>query len=418
MLNRKERRVFLPVVEESPLLKNSRQERAAILLKGIWFIIAGVLLLGHTPALAEPYLRVCKNGVVYYYFINQEHSQPRKAGMNTLEPRGEAWIQVPSQRHKLATGLIRAGSQVKSEAISALSAPALMPVMPETAEKLQVDKPSDAKRMIFTGSDYLIRLLTRLGCLALPTYAGLQQAGRHEDIPAVQAPKIVFPEGRKNLGKSTQEQIAALGRAQQGSACFKESGFLGYRFPVAGPFSFRDTWGESRSGERIHRAVDIFAPEGSEVYAITTGVIDTLATIQEAGITLFLRGQDGKGYGYMHLQGYAAGIAEGKVVRTGDLIGYVGRTGIQTSAAHLHFQVYADRRFCKDELLNPYAFLVQLCHGIGVTDLYQHKIARLEDPEIRVKGIKVYRRFNSGTLREGVGQYSVKDSSVLVITNF
>ena len=187
---------------------------------------------------------------------------------------------------------------------------------------------------------------------------------------------------------------------------------------MAGPFSFRDTWGESRSGGRIHRAVDIFAPEGSEVYAITTGVIDTLATIKEAGITLFLRGQDGKGYGYMHLQGYAAGLVEGKVVRTGELIGYVGRTGTQTSAAHLHLQVYADHRLCKDELLNPYGFLVQLCHGIGVTDLYQHKIARLEDPEIRVNGIQVSRRPSSAALRGRLGQFSVKDSSVLVIKNF
>jgi murein DD-endopeptidase MepM/ murein hydrolase activator NlpD len=205
---------------------------------------------------------------------------------------------------------------------------------------------------------------------------------------------------------------------QQGSACFKESGSLDYGFPVAGPFSFRDTWAESRSGGRIHRAVDIFAPEGSEVYAITTGVVDTLATLGEAGITLFLRGQDGKGYGYMHLQGYAAGLVEGKVVRTGELLGYVGRTGIQTSAAHLHFQVYADHRLCKDELLNPYGFLVQLCHGIGVTDLYQPKMARLEDPERRVSAIKVYRRPNFAAQRGRVGQFSVKDSSVVVINNF
>ena len=120
----------------------------------------------------------------------------------------------------------------------------------------------------------------------------------------------------------------------------------------------------------------------------------------------------------MHLQGYAPGLVEGKVVRTGELIGYVGRTGMQTSAAHLHLQVYADQRFCKDELLNPYGFLVQLCHGIGVTDLYQPKIARLEVPETRVKGIQVYRRPKSGALRAGVGQFSVRDSSITVIKNF
>ncbi len=391
-------------------------------LKGVWFIIAGFLLLGHTPALAEPYLRVCKNGVVYYYFNSRDPAQPRQSGTNTPKPRGEVWIQVPSPRPNLppaaAKAPLRGEANANPEAATPLGAPALLPLMPGTAENSPIVNPYDTKSMILAGTDYLIGLLTKLGGrypVALPMYAGLQRVGRHTDVPAVQAPQIVVPEGWKNLLKYTQEQPAELSRVQQ--ACFNESDSLGYSFPVAGPFSFRDTWGESRSGGRHHRAVDIIAPEGSEVYAITTGVIDTLATLPEAGITLLLRGQDGKGYGYMHLQGYAPGLVAGKVVRTGELIGYVGRTGIQASAAHLHFQVYADHRLGKDELLNPYGFLVQLCHGIGVTDLYQPKMARLEEPEIRVTKIKVYRRPNSAA-RGRVGQLSVKDSSVLVIKNF
>jgi murein DD-endopeptidase MepM/ murein hydrolase activator NlpD len=108
----------------------------------------------------------------------------------------------------------------------------------------------------------------------------------------------------------------------------------------------------------------------------------------------------------------------GKVVQTGELIGYVGRTGTLTSPAHLHLQVYVDQRFCKDDLLNPYGFLVQLCRGVGVTDLDQPKIARLEAPGIRANGIQVYRRPKSAAQRGGVGQFSVKDSSITVINNF
>ena len=293
--------------------------------------------------------------------------------------------------------------------------------MPGTVEALPAVNPSAAQSRVLPGTDYLLGLLTKLGCrspLALPASAGLLPVARHQEAPAVQAPQIEVPKGWKNLLKQAQGQPAELWQALPGSVCFTGSGPLRYCFPVAGPFSFRDTWGEPRSGGRLHRAVDIFAPEGSAVFAITTGVVDSLATLPEAGITLFLRGQDGKGYGYMHLQGYAPGLAAGQVVRTGELLGYVGRTGIQTSAAHLHLQVYADQRFGKDELLNPYGFLVQLCHGIGVTDLYQPKIARLEVPESRVKGIQVSRRPKSGALRAGVGQFSVKDSSITVIKNF
>ena len=84
-----------------------------------------------------------------------------------------------------------------------------------------------------------------------------------------------------------------------------DSNPLSYCFPVAPPYSFRDTWGDWRSGGRFHHAVDIVAADGTPVYAITSGVIHTLATWDSAGISLMLRGQDGRVYGYMHLQGYA-----------------------------------------------------------------------------------------------------------------
>ena len=53
-------------------MQNSGPKRVSGLFKSVWFLIAGLLLLGHTPGLAEPYLRVSKNGVVYYHFNSKD----------------------------------------------------------------------------------------------------------------------------------------------------------------------------------------------------------------------------------------------------------------------------------------------------------------------------------------------------------
>lgn len=343
-----------------------------MLRQGVWFIIAGVLLLGHTSALAESYLRVRnKNGVICYYFNSRESSTSRQAGRNTT-----GWRHLPP---------LPALRPAPGEPETLTQGPSSSQKLAVKTADHQAVNPADTKAYIGAGARYLVSMLTKLGYRCppalpvsqpvAPRLKGLQQA------PSLPELAVTSPAGSDAFRQYPRVSSAVRGPGRRGLLAGNQQY---YCFPVCSPFSFRNSWSDYRRGGRRHHAVDIFAREGTPVYAVTSGVIDTLVTWPRAGITLLLQGQDGRLYGYMHLLGYAPGIVEGKGVRVGELLGYVGRTGVWRSPAHLHFQVYADHRQDKHNLVNPYFLLVQLCHGIGVTDLYRHGIARTEDQTIKV----------------------------------
>ncbi|PKP31609.1 MAG: metalloendopeptidase [Bacteroidetes bacterium HGW-Bacteroidetes-16] len=91
---------------------------------------------------------------------------------------------------------------------------------------------------------------------------------------------------------------------------------------------------------RPHHGVDYAAAEGTPVYSVGDGTIVKRA-YQKLGGGNYLTIRHNGTYSttYMHLKGYAKGIAVGKHVRQGELIGYVGRTGLATGA-HLDFRFY------------------------------------------------------------------------------
>ncbi|MFW6389087.1 MAG: M23 family metallopeptidase, partial [Marinilabiliaceae bacterium] len=95
---------------------------------------------------------------------------------------------------------------------------------------------------------------------------------------------------------------------------------------------------------RPHHGVDYAARSGTPVYALGDGLVTH-------------RGWDSKGGGnyvkirhnsvyrtvYMHLSGFAKGLRKGMKVKQGDLIGYVGQTGLATGP-HLDFRVYKNNK--------------------------------------------------------------------------
>lgn len=134
--------------------------------------------------------------------------------------------------------------------------------------------------------------------------------------------------------------------------------------PVAGvkAGALADHFDDARGG-RTHHAIDIAAPRGTPVLAAVDGTIRKLYLSNAGGITIYEADPTNRWiYYYAHLDGYAPGLAEGKSVRRGDVIGFVGTTGnAPPNAPHLHFAIErlpAGGEWWKGEPVNPYPILV------------------------------------------------------------
>ena len=89
--------------------------------------------------------------------------------------------------------------------------------------------------------------------------------------------------------------------------------------------------------KKLHTGIDFSAPTGTPVYATADGVIDRVR-VRFSGYGKFIEIDHGFGYRtrYAHLHEF--NVKEGQKVKRGELIAYVGNTGMST-ASHLHYEV-------------------------------------------------------------------------------
>jgi len=147
-----------------------------------------------------------------------------------------------------------------------------------------------------------------------------------------------------------------------------------------------------------HEGVDLAAPLGTPVVAMANGVVNFTET-PLGGMTIFLNGDDGRVYVYMHLgerEGYS-----GMRVKVGDVIGRVGMTG-HTTGPHLHFEVRVNGRpvdpmpFIKG-VVAPEELLyreIDVNKTINWITGYLHSSSLLATPENINTLISVGRQFN------------------------
>ena len=141
-------------------------------------------------------------------------------------------------------------------------------------------------------------------------------------------------------------------------------------FPVLGAASYTDDFGDAR-GQGSHEGIDMMAPRRTLVLAAEAGTVEFHTTSARAGCMLYLDGNSGTQYLYIHLnndltdgndnQGrcvpgvaYAKGLEDGAKVAAGEVIAYVGDSGDADGInPHLHFEVHPNG----GAAANPYAHL-------------------------------------------------------------
>jgi murein DD-endopeptidase MepM/ murein hydrolase activator NlpD len=114
-----------------------------------------------------------------------------------------------------------------------------------------------------------------------------------------------------------------------------------FQVPLRGEVSVTSPFGGRRSynggpATSYHGGIDFGADEGTPVYAAATGRVALAEPLQVRGNVVILDHGMGVYTGYWHLSRIAA--QAGQTVLAGDLIGYVGSTGLST-ASHLHWEL-------------------------------------------------------------------------------
>ena len=131
---------------------------------------------------------------------------------------------------------------------------------------------------------------------------------------------------------------------------FDEEGESARKFLLRRPVTqgtFRSGFGRRRHPilgyTRAHNGVDWSAPRGTPIMAAADGVIEEAQWRSGYGRWIKIRHANGYETGYAHQTNFARGIAPGVRVRQGQVIGYVGSTGLSTGP-HLHFEVFVNGR--------------------------------------------------------------------------
>ena len=122
---------------------------------------------------------------------------------------------------------------------------------------------------------------------------------------------------------------------------------------------------------KMHKGVDFAAPTGTPIFAAGDGVVEKKYRSKSYGNYIRIRHNDTFKTAYAHMHRFAKGMGEGKRVKQGQVIGYVGSTG-RSTGPHLHYEVHK-----KGKQVNPRSVNLPIGDRLKGTDLANFKNAVL-----------------------------------------
>lgn len=158
-------------------------------------------------------------------------------------------------------------------------------------------------------------------------FASLTVGGETKKYYRFQTPDDSVVDYYDETGKSAKKFLV---RKPVNNAIMR-SGFGGRRHPILGYV-------------KMHTGVDWATAYGTPIFASGNGVLEKVGT--EGGYGKYIRIKHNNGYetAYGHLSAFAKGMEPGKRVRQGQVIGFVGSTGMSTGP-HVHYEILVNGRF-------------------------------------------------------------------------
>jgi murein DD-endopeptidase MepM/ murein hydrolase activator NlpD len=184
-------------------------------------------------------------------------------------------------------------------------------------------QPGDSFDVFYAGEDEGATITEKSEVL----FASLTVGGETKKYYRFQTPDDAVVDYYDETGKSAKKFLV---RKPVNNAIMR-SGFGGRRHPILGYV-------------KMHTGVDWATAYGTPIFASGNGVVEKVGW--EGGYGKYVRLKHNNGYetAYGHMSAFAKGMEVGKRVRQGQVIGFVGSTGMSTGA-HVHYEILVNGRF-------------------------------------------------------------------------